>query len=147
MRNLLITTTISAIALAAVDVAAQRGGRNRGGGGQVTFKFLTKKYDRNRDREITWKEYKRDRTKFDKLDRDGDGKITKDDFAAANGRGRGGRQRGGRQRGGEGAAKLSQAGDAAPDFELPLAKDTKKTVKLSSFKDKQPVALIFGSYT
>ena len=39
-----------------------------------------------------------------------------------------------------------KAGDAAPDFELKTL-DGKKSVKLSSFRGKRPVALIFGSYT
>ncbi len=37
-------------------------------------------------------------------------------------------------------------GDPAPDFTLPDLKKTKE-IKLSSFKDKKPVVLIFGSYT
>ena len=37
-------------------------------------------------------------------------------------------------------------GDPAPDFELTRL-DGKGTVKLSSFKGKRPVALVFGSYT
>jgi hypothetical protein len=37
-------------------------------------------------------------------------------------------------------------GDMAPDFELKTL-DGKRTVKLSSFRGKKPVALIFGSYT
>ena len=39
-----------------------------------------------------------------------------------------------------------KAGDLAPDFELKTL-DGKRTVKLSSFRGKKPVALIFGSYT
>ena len=39
-----------------------------------------------------------------------------------------------------------KAGDVAPDFELKTL-DGKQTVKLSSFRGKKPVALIFGSYT
>ena len=38
-------------------------------------------------------------------------------------------------------------GDAAPDFELPYLDDRSRTVRLSSFKGRRPVALIFGSYT
>ena len=44
-------------------------------------------------------------------------------------------------------------GDAAPDFDLAALprneEEAKKrrTVKLSSFRDKKPVVLIFGSYT
>lgn len=39
-----------------------------------------------------------------------------------------------------------QEGDSAPDFEL-KSLDGKGTVRLSSFRGKKPVALIFGSYT
>lgn len=39
-----------------------------------------------------------------------------------------------------------QVGQPAPDFNLKqLGKD--KFIKLSSFRDKKPVVLIFGSYT
>ena len=37
-------------------------------------------------------------------------------------------------------------GDAAPDFNLSLM-HSKQSVRLSSFRNKRPVALIFGSYT
>ncbi len=37
-------------------------------------------------------------------------------------------------------------GDPAPDFEL-AGKDLPAPVRLSSFKGKQPVVLVFGSYT
>jgi hypothetical protein len=138
--------TITVLALVSADITAQ--GRVRGGRSDpnATFKFLTKKYDRNRDGKITWKEYQRDQEKFNSLDADGDGKLTKEDFnSGGRGRGRGGGRRGGdRERGAGGVPKI---GDVAPDFELPLAKTPKKSVKLSSFKDKKPVALIFGSYT
>jgi hypothetical protein len=39
-----------------------------------------------------------------------------------------------------------RAGDSAPDFSLPSL-DSKDTVTLSSFRGRQPVALVFGSYT
>ncbi len=39
-----------------------------------------------------------------------------------------------------------RVGDIAPDFTL-LDLKKRKEVKLSSFKDKKPVVLIFGSYT
>jgi hypothetical protein len=39
-----------------------------------------------------------------------------------------------------------QVGDAAPDFTLSTV-DRKSQVTLSSYRGKQPVALIFGSYT
>jgi len=37
-------------------------------------------------------------------------------------------------------------GDVAPDFNLNML-HSQKTVRLSSFKNKRPVALVFGSYT
>lgn len=39
-----------------------------------------------------------------------------------------------------------QPGDLAPDFTLPTL-DKSAHVQLSSFRDKQPVVLVFGSYT
>ena len=44
-------------------------------------------------------------------------------------------------------SKLPVVGQMAPDFDLPRSDDASKTVKLSSFRGKRPVALIFGSYT
>jgi peroxiredoxin len=37
-------------------------------------------------------------------------------------------------------------GDTAPDFQLSTL-DHKSEVQLSSFRGKQPVVLVFGSYT
>jgi hypothetical protein len=39
-----------------------------------------------------------------------------------------------------------QAGDPAPDFNLPTL-DHASQVRLSSFRGSRPVALVFGSYT
>jgi hypothetical protein len=57
------------------------------------------------------------------------------------------------RRGGPGKSELDQRSDGrlkegqkAPDFKLKLI-GSKKTVKLSSFKGKKPVVLVFGSYT
>ncbi len=41
---------------------------------------------------------------------------------------------------------VPKVGQVAPDFTL-KTKDGKKTVKLSSFRGKKPVVLVFGSYT
>jgi len=38
-------------------------------------------------------------------------------------------------------------GTIAPDFALPRLDDRGQTVRLSDYRGKQPVALIFGSYT
>ena len=46
----------------------------------------------------------------------------------------------------KGAKVEPSVGDDAPDFELPLL-DGKGRVRLSSYRDRKPVALIFGSYT
>jgi peroxiredoxin len=40
-----------------------------------------------------------------------------------------------------------KVGEAAPDFKIKMLSDGKTEVQLSSFKDKKPVILIFGSYT
>jgi len=42
--------------------------------------------------------------------------------------------------------KAPAVGDEAPDFELPL-RGTSERVRLSRYRGKRPVALIFGSYT
>ena len=39
-----------------------------------------------------------------------------------------------------------EVGDVAPDFTLPTTDGTSR-VQLSSFRGKQPVVLVFGSYT
>jgi hypothetical protein len=39
-----------------------------------------------------------------------------------------------------------RTGDLAPDFTLPVL-DSSERVTLSSFRGKQPVVLVFGSYT
>ena len=44
-------------------------------------------------------------------------------------------------------ARAPNVGDVAADFELPVLGDLERTVRLSSFRDTRPVALIFGSYT
>ena len=44
-------------------------------------------------------------------------------------------------------ARAPNVGDVAADFELPVLGDPERTVRLSSFRDRRPVALIFGSYT
>lgn len=43
-------------------------------------------------------------------------------------------------------AHAPKVGDMAPDFEL-ADSDGRHTVRLSSFRGKRPVALIFGSFT
>ena len=47
---------------------------------------------------------------------------------------------------GRGRSDTIKAGDTAPDFTLKSA-DGKKTMRLSEYRGKRPVALVFGSYT
>jgi len=42
--------------------------------------------------------------------------------------------------------KAPSVGDTAPDFDLPV-RGSGERVRLSSFRGRRPVALIFGSYT
>ncbi len=65
--------------------------------------------------------------------------------ASAGSSARGGQNRRTRGNGGRGSSIV--VGQVAPDFDLPKIHDAKETVKLSSFANKKPVALIFGSYT
>lgn len=43
-------------------------------------------------------------------------------------------------------SQAPKVGDIAPDFELTDSKGEDR-IRLSDYRDKQPVALIFGSYT
>jgi hypothetical protein len=43
--------------------------------------------------------------------------------------------------------RAPRVGAQAPDFELPLLSDRALTVRLSAFRSRSSVALIFGSYT
>ena len=56
------------------------------------FQFLASKYDADKDGVITLAEYQRGEEKFKRLDRNGDGKLTKDDFAGRRGRAGGGKR-------------------------------------------------------
>lgn len=119
------------------------------------WEYLTGRYDRDEDQKISREEYTRSDDHFARLDRDGDGTIEKSDVEQK--RGRGDREKT-RERGGERQKALAPSeGDQAPDFVLetliPKKKgkteksDKTEKVRLSSFKGKKPVALVFGSYT
>jgi len=247
MKWLLAAVGFLFVAAPALDAQRARAG----GGSDDVWKLLSEKYDRNKDGRITPAEYPREASKFEAFDRDGNGSITRADFAGGRRRMMPRRSRGGdrlrriggllavaadrdrsgdvtanewkaflasvegerrdcvdpdkligavtrdlegaaaRLRGRRGARALDADGDGtietaeltaafssldrngdgaldrselsirgprnrvrlpvrgepAPDFELPMSADPGKTVRLSSFAGKRPVALVFGSYT
>ena len=77
--------------LAAAACGAQ--GERRREGENDRWAFYSRKYDANRDGKVTADEYGRSKETFARLDQDGNGVLTKDDFAARR-RGRGGRRSG-----------------------------------------------------
>lgn len=122
---------------------------------KTKWEYLTQRYDANGDGRITRKEYTRDREHWERLDVDGDGFLTQEEIEGRR------RPKGSLQ--GK-TPKAPEVGDKAPGFKLEVVpppepeseleaptkgkkKDKKEYVKLSSFKGKKPVALIFGSYT
>ena len=124
------------------SMASGRGGRGRGG--EATWEFLAEKYDGDKDGKVTLAEYTRSKDTFLRLDRDKDGVLSKQDWAVpSEGRSRGG----GRSRGRDARNSAPEEGDVAPDFTLSFVSDANKTVKLSDYVGKKPVALVFGSCT
>jgi hypothetical protein len=131
---------IASILLVANVSQAQPG---RGGTAKV-WEFLVQKHDKNKDGKIAKNEYERGAKTFARLDRNEDGFLTQEDWAGVTGPfGRGPGQRPGDGRRGV----APKVGEQAPDFELSYIKEPDKTVRLSSFVGKKPVALIFGSCT
>jgi hypothetical protein len=108
--------------------------------GRGTFLERIKAYDKNNDGKITNAEASGPvAQRFARIDTNGDGVIDQAELTQlAN---RIGRRRTDQDRGG-----LAVEGKTAPDFKL-KSLDGKRTVKLSSFSGKKPVALVFGSYT
>lgn len=108
------------------------------------WEYLLAKYDKNGDGKVSRKEYDRDKLHWKRLDADGDGYV--DEQEAENLK---------REKPNWKPKKQLEPGDRAPDFKLvrllkqdgevdPARSDK---LKLSSFRGKRPVALIFGSYT
>ncbi len=131
----MIRTLILFFVLIAPAAAMAQRGPGRGSLADV-WKALAVKHDTNQDDRISAEEYTRGPERFQALDRNDDGVLTADDF-----------QKAGRRGPPRKPSRTPEQGDVAPDFELPFAKDETKTVRLSSFAGKRPVALVFGSYT
>jgi hypothetical protein len=113
--------------------------------GERAWKFFAERHDKNRDGKVGKDEYGRGDAKFAQLDRDEDGVLTSADFGSAPRRPRGERPASRPSR--PAAASLPKVGDTAPDFELPVLGEKERTVRLSSYAGKRPVALVFGSYS
>lgn len=115
--------------------------RNIEGRYAQVWDFLVEKYDKNKDGKISKDEYERGDETFARLDRNGDGFLTQNDWDGVRGRRP-------RQRPGDRLVGIApEEGEVAPDFNLPYVKEPEQRVRLSSFAEKKPVALIFGSYT
>ena len=117
-----------------------------------SWRYLRARYDRDRDGRIERQEYARSAEAFHRLDADGDGVVSAADFdprwdgvprIPATG-GETERRWIGMQDfvHGEGGPEV---GDPAPPFRL-VTTDGKE-IELSAIHAKQPVVLVFGSYT
>ena len=143
VRSITVCVTLGILVTCITQSASAQPGRPGAG----RFIERIKAYDKNRDGKITKQEASGQLLqRFNRIDANGDGVIDQAELKKLaerfGGRPSGGRPSGGRPSSGGGA----EAGKAAPDFTLKSV-DGKQTVKLSSFADKKPVALIFGSYT
>ena len=141
MKSQIQLVGLTVIALATTFTMTNRvdAQRSRGGSTDV-WKFLAEKYDKDGDGKLTKQEYDRSDEKFKGFDKDGDGVLTAEDWKASG-------NRGGRSRGGGNSGAAPAKGDVAPEFALTTVGDKSTTVKLSSFAGEKPVALIFGSCT
>lgn len=110
--------------------------------GQV-WEFLSARYDADHDGHVRSSEYTRGAEAFRRLDADGDGVVTRLDFAP---------EFDGRPRGpwkdfsefvyGEGGPEV---GDPAPS--IALESTTGERIELAAFRGQKPVVLVFGSFT
>ena len=113
---------------------------------KTAWEILAEKYDANGDGKISRAEYtKQDVDRyFPRLDVDKNGFIEPSDLKKL---GRPENYQGEKSKHTD-KVKIAKAGEMAPDFTLRvLEKEKPKTFQLSSLRGKQPVALIFGSYT
>jgi hypothetical protein len=140
MFTVMPMTGLLVVGLVASAFAQPADRSQRGPARGSNFVEQIKSMDRNGDGEITRREASGPAARmFSRLDTNADGVIDEAEItamAARVGRGRAGMTDGG------GAV----VGITAPDFTLQSV-DGKREVTLSSFANKKPVALIFGSYT
>jgi hypothetical protein len=140
------------LSLLGVAAACASAGARPAGNESPSWRYLRARYDHDRDGRIEHEEYSRSAEAFHRLDADGDGVVSASDFdprwdgvpriAAAAG------ENGDRWIGmedfvhGEGGPEV---GEPAPPFRLVATNG--EEIGLSAFHAKQPVALVFGSYT
>jgi hypothetical protein len=147
--NLLLTTAIGLLVLGTAESAAPPA-RDW----PVLDRFFAR-FDRNNDGFIDRAEFPQPmRRMFARLDTNDDGKLSREELKPAESRLARFLANQGGQPGevntpaakGERHKDQLEVGDVAPDFSLPRVKGEGE-VKLSDFKGKRPVVLIFASYT
>jgi hypothetical protein len=143
MNGVLTLRIASAVLLAASLVIAQDG---KSGQPVLPWELLRKQHDKNADGKIAKDEYDRGEDRFRRLDRNEDGVISAADFEGPPVRPDADMKVRGEPLLPPGKRVPPAVGTMAPDFEL-KTKDGKSKVKLSAFRGKKPVALIFGSFT
>lgn len=129
------TAYASALLMMCIWVDATYAQRGRGGNrSSMAWKFVSEKYDANRDGKVTADEYTRGKETFNTLDRNGDSVVTEADWKV-------------RSRRNRSSSNAPLVGDVAPDFALTSVTNSNEMARLSDFKGKKPVALLFGSCT
>ncbi|GIW81287.1 MAG: hypothetical protein KatS3mg105_3094 [Gemmatales bacterium] len=153
MRHVMLMLGAAVFASGAIGVPGAFSQQDRSG----FVDRLFREHDKNKDGYLSKNEIPSTMARvFPRIDRDGDGKLSKSEVAAVAdklerflGKGKAGGKKGEVNtppaRGERKQTRL-KVGDPAPDFSLPDLSG-KNEVRLSSFKGKKPVVLIFGSYT
>ncbi len=122
--------TLSSEEISKVFSRGGRGQNQRGGGRRGMLGM----FDSDGDGEITFEEMS---ALFAEIDRNKDGLLADRELPTQRNRDRAAPRR----------PQPPKAGELAPDWELPSAQNPEEMIRLSSFKDDKPVALIFGSHT
>jgi hypothetical protein len=158
---------LALFALAAQDERADASSQDEGrqeDKAETIWEYIVLKYDADGDQRVSQAEYRRGEVHWTRLDKNEDGFLEQEEFTSTGRRGgrHGSGERGGPRGEGDARPTAPEAGEVAPDFELVVLPAQEKSedgekqskvkskaafVKLSSLKGKQPVALIFGSYT
>lgn len=122
---------------------------------QTAWELLVAKYDADKDGKISRGEYPRGTQQFSNMDLNEDGFLTQNDIQ--NLEPFSDKARSKMMKAMSDRPQPPKVGQVAPDFELPKIGNQKngekgvpakpELIKLSSFRNKKPVALIFGSYT